>query len=192
MKKTFAARQPKAGRLFPPEFLEVLSSQLFNLAFQELREFGTPQEVIDALDSAFLMTFYERHIERGTMSDAVADEVPENIAQAITLIIELGGVLSDGKTYIDFSQKAKRESPKIMEPENQKVELTTSLISTLRGAPITIFVLLMIERKPLEMAQIRLQTGYSQNTVSDGIALLVKHGLITQTGRYSYQIKQAD
>jgi len=177
MKKTFAARQPKAGRLFPPEFLEVLSSQLFNLAFQELREFGTPQEVIDALDSAFLMTFYERHIERGTMSDAVADEVPENIAQAITLIIELGGVLSDGKTYIDFSQKAKRESPKIMEPENQKVELTTSLIST---------------RKPLEMAQIRLQTGYSQNTVSDGIALLVKHGLITQTGRYSYQIKQAD
>ena len=81
-----------------------------NYAIKELKEFSTPQELIDALDSAFLMTFYERHIERGTMSDAIADEVPENIAQAITQIIEMGGILSDGKTYIDFSKNAKRKN----------------------------------------------------------------------------------
>jgi len=66
--------------------------------------------------------------------------------------------------------------------------LTASMVSALRGAPITILVLLMIERKPLAMEYIRRHTRYSQNTISDSMALLADYGMVIQTARYTYQI----
>jgi len=66
--------------------------------------------------------------------------------------------------------------------------LTASMVSALRGAPITILVLLMIERKPLAMEYIRRHTRYSQNTISDSMALLADYGMVIQTARYVYQI----
>lgn len=66
--------------------------------------------------------------------------------------------------------------------------LTASMVSALRGAPITILVLMMIEHKPLAMEYVRRHTRYSQNTISDSMALLADYGLVIQTARYTYQI----
>ena len=66
--------------------------------------------------------------------------------------------------------------------------LTASMVSALRGAPITVLVLLMIERKPLAMEYIRRHTRYSQNTISYSMALLADYGMVIQTARYVYQI----
>ena len=69
-----------------------------------------------------------------------------------------------------------------------KVELTSSMVCALRGAPMTILVLMMIEHQPLAMQYIRRHTRYSQHVVSESLALLNDYGLVVETGRYVYQI----
>jgi len=62
------------------------------------------------------------------------------------------------------------------------------MVCALRGAPMTILVLMMIEHQPLAMQYIRRHTRYSQHVVSESLALLNDYGLVVETGRYVYQI----
>lgn len=66
-------------------------------------------------------------------------------------------------------------------------QLTSMMVRALRGAPITVLVLLILERKPMEMELIRRHTGYSQDTIHEVVGVLSEYGLINQVGRYSWQ-----
>lgn len=66
--------------------------------------------------------------------------------------------------------------------------LTASLVRALKGAPVTVLLLMMIERRPLTLGYIRRHTGYTDKVVHDAVLLLQDYGMVLQTGRYTYQI----
>ncbi len=67
-------------------------------------------------------------------------------------------------------------------------QLTATLVRALRGAPITVLVLMAIERRPLNLEYLRRHTGYTDKTVHDAVGLLSDYGMVAQTGRYTWQI----
>jgi len=69
------------------------------------------------------------------------------------------------------------------------IQLTRAMVRALAGAPMTVLVLLMIEKAPCAQAYIRRHTGFtSDHTIQDAVELLNDYGLIHETGRYTWQI----
>lgn len=66
--------------------------------------------------------------------------------------------------------------------------LTAAIVRALRGAPITVLMLMMIERQPLTLGYIRRHTGYTDKVIHDAVMLLQDYGMAVQTGRYTWQI----
>jgi len=66
--------------------------------------------------------------------------------------------------------------------------LTASLVRALRGAPVTVLLLMMIERRPLTLGYIRRHTGYTDKVIHDAVMLLQDYGMAVQTGRYTWQL----
>jgi hypothetical protein len=69
-----------------------------------------------------------------------------------------------------------------------ELNLTVQMVRALRGAPITVLVLMMIERGPLAQGFIRRHTGYTDHIVHDALDLLQDYGLVNETGRYTWQL----
>jgi hypothetical protein len=68
------------------------------------------------------------------------------------------------------------------------IQLTTTMVEVLSGLPITIVVMLMIERQPLTQAYLRRHLRCSDHTIQDAIDLLNDYHLLNQTGRYTWQL----
>lgn len=68
------------------------------------------------------------------------------------------------------------------------MQLTATMVRALRGAPLTVLVLMMIERTPLSQGYIRRHTGYTDPVIHDALMLLADYNLVIQTGRYTWQI----
>jgi len=70
----------------------------------------------------------------------------------------------------------------------QRVEFTEDLVSVLKGAPLSVLVLLMISRQPLSAQYLERRSRYSDKLVHSALLLLEEKFLITRNGRYSWQL----
>ncbi len=66
-------------------------------------------------------------------------------------------------------------------------QLTSMMVRALRGAPITVLVLMILDKGPMAMKLIRAQSGYSQDKIQEAIEALSEYGLVNQVGRYTWQ-----
>jgi hypothetical protein len=66
--------------------------------------------------------------------------------------------------------------------------LTALQVRALKGAPISILFLMLIERTPLSQEYLRRYTGYSDEAVHDAVQLLKDHDLVVQVGRYEWAL----
>lgn len=69
-----------------------------------------------------------------------------------------------------------------------RIEFTEDLVSVLKGAPLSVLVLLMIARQPLSAQYLERRTRYSDKLIHSALLLLEEKLLITRNGRYSWQI----
>jgi hypothetical protein len=67
-------------------------------------------------------------------------------------------------------------------------QMTVQMVRALRGAPLTVLVLMAIERRPVALGYVERHTGYSDKIVHEAVRLLSDYGLAVQTGRYIWQI----
>jgi hypothetical protein len=68
------------------------------------------------------------------------------------------------------------------------LNLTASMVTVLRGAPITVLMLMVVERRPLAQGYLTRHTRYTDKTVASALMLLADYGLVTQTGRYEWAL----
>jgi hypothetical protein len=66
--------------------------------------------------------------------------------------------------------------------------LTLQVISALRGAPITVYMVMFVTRVPVDQGFIRRHARYTDPIVHDALDLLFDYGLITKAGRYTWQL----
>lgn len=70
----------------------------------------------------------------------------------------------------------------------QKFELTSTMVKTLKGAPLSVLMLLLLARQPVSAQYLERESGYSDKAVNSALLYLADHGLITRNGRYAWQI----
>jgi len=68
------------------------------------------------------------------------------------------------------------------------MQITNQMVKALAGPPLTVLVLMLVNRTPLTQAFIRRNTGFSNPTIHDAIELLNDYGYVTKSGRYAWQI----
>ena len=68
------------------------------------------------------------------------------------------------------------------------MQITNQMVKALSGPPLTVLVLMLVNRTPLTQAFIRRNTGFSNPTIHDAIELLNDYGYVTKSGRYAWQI----
>jgi hypothetical protein len=66
--------------------------------------------------------------------------------------------------------------------------VTNQMVRALAGAPLTVLILLQVNRTSLTQSYIRRNTGFSDHVVHDALELLHDYGYVTQTGRYTWQL----
>lgn len=66
--------------------------------------------------------------------------------------------------------------------------LTARMVRGYRGAAVSILMLFFLERRPLSQAEMRRGSGYSDELISDAVAMLREDGIIIQVGRYSWAL----
>jgi hypothetical protein len=66
--------------------------------------------------------------------------------------------------------------------------LTSLMVRALKGAPISILVILMIEQKACSQEYLRRCSGYSDENIHDAMLLLKEHDLVVQVGRYEWSL----
>jgi len=66
--------------------------------------------------------------------------------------------------------------------------VTNQMVRALAGAPLTVLILLQVNRTSLTQSFIRRNTGFSDHVVHDALELLHDYGYVTQTGRYTWQL----
>ncbi len=69
-----------------------------------------------------------------------------------------------------------------------RIEFTEDLVSVLKGAPLSVLVLLMISRQPLSAQYLERRSRYSDKLVHSALLLLEEKCLITRNGRYAWQL----
>lgn len=67
-------------------------------------------------------------------------------------------------------------------------QLQTLNIRALKGAPLSVLFVLMIQQTPIGMRVIMQETGYSDKSVSQALDTLESYGIITRTGRAAWQL----
>ncbi len=68
------------------------------------------------------------------------------------------------------------------------IEVTSSTIRTLKGAPLSCLMLLALAGQPVSAEYLERNSGYSDKPVLAALRLLEEYGLISQNGRYAWQI----
>lgn len=68
------------------------------------------------------------------------------------------------------------------------LEFTSTMVKTLKGAPLSVLILLSLARQPVSAQYLERESGYSDKAVNSALLYLADHGLITRNGRYSWQI----
>lgn len=68
------------------------------------------------------------------------------------------------------------------------MQLTSSMVRTLRGAPLAVLVILLLEQNSIGAEYIERHSGYSDKTVMTSLQLLADYGLIMRIDRYHWQI----
>ena len=66
--------------------------------------------------------------------------------------------------------------------------LEATMVRSLKGAPATVLLLMLLERRPLAQAYICRHTGYSDKVIHDAMLLLADYGMVNATGRYTWQL----
>ena len=70
--------------------------------------------------------------------------------------------------------------------------ITPTDIRALKGAPLSVVVLLMAQTQPVSVTYISSMTGYSYKPVEDALLYLQTMGKVSRVGRYGWQITQAE
>jgi len=65
---------------------------------------------------------------------------------------------------------------------------TASMVRRLKGAPLAIYILLRISRKPESAEYLEMYSGYSDKVVQKALYFLQEERYITRNGRYSWQL----
>ncbi len=68
------------------------------------------------------------------------------------------------------------------------IEFTSTMVKTLKGAPLSVLILLAMAKTPLSAQYLERESGYSDKAVNSALLYLADHGLITRNGRYAWQI----
>lgn len=69
--------------------------------------------------------------------------------------------------------------------------ITPTDIRALKGAPLSVVVLLMAQSQPVSVTYISSMTGYSYKPVEDALLYLQTMGKVSRVGRYGWQIAEA-
>lgn len=95
------------GQMFPSEYLDTIANQLYFTLCEWLINQKAPQEFLDALDASLTLTNYTHWKENNNLCDALTDDIPIAVAQAVAFIKLFGGRYSDGASIIGFENKVK-------------------------------------------------------------------------------------
>lgn len=68
------------------------------------------------------------------------------------------------------------------------MQLSAAMLRTLKGSPLSILMALALVRQPVKAEWLQTVTGYSDKSISAGLAVLKEFGLATRNGRYAWQI----
>ena len=68
------------------------------------------------------------------------------------------------------------------------MQLTTMMLRTLKGAPLSVLMALALSRQPVGAKWICRQTGYAIDTVHESLLFLEENQFATRNGRYAWQI----
>lgn len=68
------------------------------------------------------------------------------------------------------------------------LEITSLNLRLLKGAPISVIVALLIERRPVTERRLSMMTGYSENTVRRALYVLEELRFVTRNERCAWQI----
>jgi hypothetical protein len=88
----------EVGRIFPWEFVDMISLHAHQVGCEWLRENGAPQILIDVIDHSFYLQTIREHIKSGELQEWDAANLPGSIAEITKGIAELGGVFQDSLT----------------------------------------------------------------------------------------------
>ncbi len=69
----------------------------------------------------------------------------------------------------------------------QEIPMQLHLMRSLKGAPISVLLVLWISRQPQSMRWIQRQTGYRDEAVQEALELLGEYHLVNRIGRYAWQ-----
>ncbi|MEN6522859.1 MAG: hypothetical protein ABFD14_03955 [Anaerolineaceae bacterium] len=67
-------------------------------------------------------------------------------------------------------------------------EFTSTMVKTLKGAPLSVLMLLVLAKQPVSAQYLERESGYSDKAVNSALLYLADHGWTTRNGRYSWQI----
>ena len=68
------------------------------------------------------------------------------------------------------------------------MQLTVSMIRTLKGSPLSILIALAMSGQPVTAEWLETATGYSDKSIVKGLKVLKEFGLAQRNGRYAWQI----
>ncbi len=68
------------------------------------------------------------------------------------------------------------------------MQLTVSMVRTLKGCPLAVLMVLLLEQKPVGAGYIERHSGYSDKSVLAALELLADYGLVSRNDRYHWQI----
>jgi len=68
------------------------------------------------------------------------------------------------------------------------LEFTALQVRALKGCPISIIMLFLIERRQLSQEYLRRYTGYSDEAVHDAVDVLAEFGILQAAGRYEWAL----
>jgi hypothetical protein len=72
----------------------------------------------------------------------------------------------------------------------QSIDPAIKYVRMLKGAPISIFVLMKLIQQPVNAEFLQRTTGYSDKPVQEALLLLEDYGMISRNGRYGWQIAE--
>jgi hypothetical protein len=68
------------------------------------------------------------------------------------------------------------------------MEFTVEMLRTLKGAPLSILMAMVLARQPVSAQYLEAVTGYTDKPVQAGLRMLSEFGYITRNGRYDWQL----
>lgn len=72
--------------------------------------------------------------------------------------------------------------------EPMSIDFSSTMVRGLKGAPLSVLVLLMLAGQPVSAQYLEHMSGYSDKNVNSALLTLLEFGLVTRNGRYQWQI----